>query len=48
MQRGLERWVGRAVSEAKGRHGEVKQRRKRKMEAKDRFVWKGMEEDGVA
>lgn len=48
MQRGLEKWIERTVSEAKSRHGENEQGRKAVMEAKDCFVWKGMEEDGVA
>jgi hypothetical protein len=48
MQQGVEKWVERAASEAKTRHGETKKSRTRMMEAKDCFVWKGMEEDGVA
>ena len=48
MQRGVKKWEERAVREAKRRHRvNAGQRGKAIIEAKDCFVWKGMEEDGV-
>jgi hypothetical protein len=47
MQRGVEKWIGRAVNEPKSRQVNTEEGRKAVIEAKDCFVWKGMEEDGV-
>lgn len=47
MQRGVGKWIGRAVEEANSRQVNTERGRKAVIEAKDCFVWKDMEEDGV-
>jgi hypothetical protein len=47
MQRGVEKWIGQVVHEPKSRQINTEEGRKAIIEAKDCFVWKGMEEDGV-
>jgi hypothetical protein len=41
------KWMEMAVSEAWDRHADIEQTRKNLIQARDCFVWKGMEEDGV-
>jgi hypothetical protein len=48
LQQGVEKGIPRALDETKGRHANMDWGRKGVIEAKDCFVWKGMEEDGVA
>jgi hypothetical protein len=48
MQQGVEKGIPHAVNETKRRPAKMDRGRKGVIEAKDCFVWKGMEEDGVA